>query len=234
MVKDFLNLGAARVVADYETPDAEAQAIADYNANVPIYNFTVWGEYGPEVQTASYARASNVATIVTAVPHNLTTGCIVSISGFTSGAGQTFNDKQVVITVTNSTTFTYADVGTDIGTTADTSGVVLCLKGLGDLNGPYDRIDSLGNRIVNFGTLNSTVINGDNLTRTLKDVTGVLPITFRLWVDKQLAFQATVSSSDVFRLPTGYRSDTFEVGVSGSARVRAIHLGETPFGLRTA
>jgi len=38
----------------------------------------------------------------------------------------------------------------------------------------------------------------------------------------------------VFRLPSGYRSDTFEVGVSGSARVRAIHVGETPYGLRTA
>jgi hypothetical protein len=87
---------------------------------------------------------------------------------------------------------------------------------------------------VNFGTLNSTVINGDNLTRSLRTVEGVLPITFRLWVNKELVFQGTVSSSDVFRLPSGYRSDTFEVGVSGSARVRAIHIGETPFGLRTA
>jgi len=234
VTKDFLNLGAARIVADYETPDAEAQAIAEYNANVPVYNFTVWGEYGTETQTASYARASNVATIVTTTPHGLITGARISISGFTSGIGQSFNDKQVVVTVVNTTTFTYADVGIDVGTTADTSGTVFYLKGLGDLNGPYDRIDSLGNRVINFGTLNSTVINGDNLTRTLKDVQGVLPITFRLWVDKQLAFQATVSSGDVFRLPTGYRSDTFEVGVSGSARVRAIHLGETPFGLRTA
>ena len=102
------------------------------------------------------------------------------------------------------------------------------------MNGPYDRTTSLGIRIANDGTLNSTVINGDNLTRSLKATPGTLPVTFKLWVDKQLVFQATVSSDDVFRLPTGYRSDTFEVGVSGSARVRAIHIGETPYGLRTA
>ncbi len=102
------------------------------------------------------------------------------------------------------------------------------------MNGPYDRTTSLGVRIANDGTLNSTVINGDNFTRSLKPTSGTLPITFKLWVDKQLVFQATVSSDDVFRLPTGYRSDTFEVGVSGSARVRAIHIGETPYGLRTA
>jgi hypothetical protein len=59
-------------------------------------------------------------------------------------------------------------------------------------------------------------------------------VTFKLWVEKQLVFQATISNDDIFRLPSGYRSDTFEVGVSGSARIRAIHIGETPFGLRTA
>lgn len=59
-------------------------------------------------------------------------------------------------------------------------------------------------------------------------------ITFTLWVDKQQIFQTNVNDSDVFRLPTGYRSDTFEVGVTGNVRVRAIHLGETPTGLRLA
>jgi len=95
-------------------------------------------------------------------------------------------------------------------------------------------VTDLAVRIENIGTLNSTVVNGDNLTRSFKTIQGVLPITFRLWSNKTLVFQGTVSSSDVFRLPTGYRSDTFEIAVSGSARVRAIHIGETPFGLRTA
>jgi hypothetical protein len=57
-------------------------------------------------------------------------------------------------------------------------------------------------------------------------------ITFRLWVDKQLIFTITVGDMDGFRLPTGYRTDTFEVGVEGNVRVRAIHLAETMLGLR--
>lgn len=58
------------------------------------------------------------------------------------------------------------------------------------------------------------------------------PVTFRLWVDKQLVFTTTLADKEIFRLPTGYRSDTFEVGVSSNVRVRAIHLAETPLGLK--
>lgn len=57
-------------------------------------------------------------------------------------------------------------------------------------------------------------------------------LTFRLWVDKELLLETTINNSDAFRLPTGYRTDTFEVGVEGNIRVRAIHLAETPAGLR--
>jgi len=57
-------------------------------------------------------------------------------------------------------------------------------------------------------------------------------MTFRLWVDKQLVFTTTVTDTNGFRLPTGYRTDTFEVGVEGNIRVRAIHLAETMLGLR--
>lgn len=59
-------------------------------------------------------------------------------------------------------------------------------------------------------------------------------ITFKLWVDKQLIFTTTVNDTNGFRLPTGYRTDTFEVGVEGNVRVRAIHLAETMLGLREA
>jgi hypothetical protein len=57
-------------------------------------------------------------------------------------------------------------------------------------------------------------------------------ITFKLWVDKELIFTQLVGDSDVFRLPSGYISDTFEVSVEGNVRVRAVHLAETPSGLR--
>lgn len=57
-------------------------------------------------------------------------------------------------------------------------------------------------------------------------------LTFRMWVDKQLIFETAVSDVNGFRLPSGYRTDTFEVGIEGNIRVRAIHLAETMLGLR--
>lgn len=149
VTKDFINLGAARIIADFQTPDAEAANIAAYNLTVPALNNAVWAK-------------------------SIQLGCI---------------------------------------------------------NGPTDYLDA-GVRDENIGTLNAFPVNGDGQTTDLKDVTGVLPVTFKLFADKTLIFQATVSSDDIFRLPTGYRSDTFEVGVSGSSRIRAIHFGETPYGLR--
>mgnify|MGYP003333855851 FL=1 len=171
---------------------------------------------------------------MTATAHGLVTGSRVDVSGFVGGTASSFNAQQVVVTVVNSTTFTYASVGSTVSTTSDTTDTVICLKGLGTLGGPFDRTTSLGIRVENSGTFNSTLFNGDNLTRTKKAAVGVLPITFRIWANKQLIFQGTVSDSNIFRLPSGYRSDTFEVAVSGSARVRAVHIGETPYGLRTA
>lgn len=57
-------------------------------------------------------------------------------------------------------------------------------------------------------------------------------VVFKLYAGKQLVFSATRTSDDLFRLPTGYRSDTFEVEVSNNVRVRAIHIAETPAGLK--
>lgn len=59
-------------------------------------------------------------------------------------------------------------------------------------------------------------------------------LNFSLWVDKQLIYTSAVLDDNTFRLPTGYRTDTFEVAVDGNVRVRAIHLGETPIGLKEA
>lgn len=60
------------------------------------------------------------------------------------------------------------------------------------------------------------------------------PITVRFYVNKSLIFTSTQSNSNVFRLPAGYRADTFEVGVDSLVRIRAIYLGDTPISLRTA
>jgi hypothetical protein len=63
---------------------------------------------------------------------------------------------------------------------------------------------------------------------------GASQVTFKLWVDKELIFTTNINDSGTFRLPTGYKSDTFEVGVEGNVRIRAIHLAETPIGLQAA
>lgn len=56
-------------------------------------------------------------------------------------------------------------------------------------------------------------------------------LTFKLWVNKQLLMTKIITSSGVFRMPAGYKSDTFEVSVEGDVRVRSIHLAETPTSL---
>ena len=56
-------------------------------------------------------------------------------------------------------------------------------------------------------------------------------ITFNMWVDKSLLFTTTLNDSNIFRLPTGYRSDTFEFSVTGNVRVRSIQVGDTPTSL---
>jgi len=58
------------------------------------------------------------------------------------------------------------------------------------------------------------------------------PVTFKLYVNKSLLFTTTESEDHVFRLPAGYKSDTFEVEVESNVRVRAIHLGNAASDLR--
>lgn len=149
----YLNIGAARVIADYAVDTAEAEAIATYNAAVVTNNTLVW----------------------------------------------TLVDQ------------------------------------LGTLNGPDDYVDpDTSAYTAVMGTLNSSLLNGDMLTQYQLTETGNFPVSFLLWADGNLIATVTVGDNEIFRLPTGYRSDKFEVAVSGSARVKAIHLGETPLGLRTA
>jgi len=102
---------------------------------------------------------------------------------------------------------------------------------LGTINGPTDYTD--GAVIINYGGLNSWPINGDGQMEN-QVASGDGAVLFRLWVDKELKYSGYIASNGIFRLPTGYKSDTFEMGVSGAVRIRAIHVGETPFGLRKA
>lgn len=57
-------------------------------------------------------------------------------------------------------------------------------------------------------------------------------VEFKLFANKSLIMTKKVTSGKMFRLPMGYRSDTFEVSVESNVRIRAIYLSETALGLR--
>jgi hypothetical protein len=84
----------------------------------------------------------------------------------------------------------------------------------------------------------TTTILWNNATTNWEATTslwsGVDPITFKLYANKSLVYETALINSDIFRLPTGYRTDTYEVEVMGNLRVRSIHLAETPLGLKAA
>lgn len=78
-----------------------------------------------EFATVSRARATNVATIVTATAHGLETGDDVQVSGL-GGTGYA-TSSAAEVTVVDATSFTYANTGDNENTTADTAGTVLKL-----------------------------------------------------------------------------------------------------------
>jgi hypothetical protein len=71
--------------------------------------------------TATRARTSGVATIVTGAAHGFATGDTITIASMTD---TTFNDVQAEVTVVDSTTFTYANAGVNVVSGADTAGRV--------------------------------------------------------------------------------------------------------------
>lgn len=68
--------------------------------------------------------------------------------------------------------------------------------------------------------------------RIKADYTDTPSLTFTLWADGVQVYTNPVYNDEIFRLPRGYRSDTFEVAIEGNARIRAIHLGQTPLSLK--
>ena len=65
---------------------------------------------------------------------------------------------------------------------------------IGTINGPTDYI-SAGITYNPDGTLNSFTLCGDPQTRYQKLAVGTQPVTFKLFVDKQLVFQGTVATN---------------------------------------
>lgn len=94
---------------------------ASYIIGTHAYFFREGDSINSAVASASRARTSNVATIVTGTPHGLWTGAVITTTTF---GGSGYNQVGVAVTVVNATTFTYANTGANEGTTADTAGVI--------------------------------------------------------------------------------------------------------------
>lgn len=78
---------------------------------------------------------------------------------------------------------------------------------------------------------NELQVAGSRL-RDLRASTG--SVTFQFFVNKKLIYSSSRNNAVPFRLPAGYRADTFEVRVATNVRVRAIMMAESMAGLRGA
>jgi hypothetical protein len=101
--------------------------------------------------TTNRARASNVSTITTIAPHGLSNGQFVNIQGMTD---LTFDNPYAQVTVTGSTTFTYANNGPDVSSTADAQGYVAIPQA--DGNGLIGTVLNDGAGVVSGNLVNLT------------------------------------------------------------------------------
>jgi hypothetical protein len=94
--------------------------------------------------------------------------------------------------------------------------------------------------IADYGPVSSTVLtsNWEDVSTNWEATSGTYDltdqVTFKLYVNKDLIFTKGLSNSNTFRMPSGYRSDTFEFEVEGNVRIREVHMAETPIGLKEA
>lgn len=82
---------------------------------------------------------------------------------------------------------------------------------------------------INASAINAFDINGsDLLTLTL----GEPSITFQLLINGTVVFGRQVASERPFRLPSGYKADSFSVRIMANTQVRSVEVGETMQGLQ--
>ena len=230
---NFMNLGAAKVIADFEISEQTAEAIAASNALIPALNLAHWM---PQLHSYTSSRLNETLTdsdTTLTVDTGLTAASTGTVDG---GDFIKIDDEYMYVSADTSTTLTV--IRGMLGTTAaahanDSIITPFKVMPLGSLNGSVDFIDLNGQRVSNFHGLNSFELNGDGRTSYQQSTTQPQALIFKLYADKNLIFSGPITSSDIFRLPTGYKSDTFEIEVSGDARIREIQIGETPYGLRS-
>jgi hypothetical protein len=121
----------------------------------------------------SRARTANVATLITAA-HGLATGALafVYINNEMQNSGSTAKDwvANATVTVTNATTFTYANTGADVGVTADITFSVVPIYFIyaadADSDGILDTLEASQTQPTDDATHGHKVKTGDS-TRSL-------------------------------------------------------------------
>jgi hypothetical protein len=84
-----------------------------------------------------------------------------------------------------------------------------------------------------FAGLSEVISEVEDIVSTSELVMGApLGLTFTLWADGTQVYTHEVYSDDIFRLPRGYKADTYEFQIEADIRVRAVHLGQTPLSLK--
>lgn len=82
----------------------------------------IYAGTGPVATSTRARNGSNVATIVTGSAHGLSSNDYADIQGL---GGTGYNATRVQVTVSDTTTFTYANTGSSETTTSDTGGAVM-------------------------------------------------------------------------------------------------------------
>ena len=256
---NFMNLGAARVTADFDVSDQTAEAIAASNALIPAANLAQWMfqlvrvnqtggglavsyPYGAAEVTEDVDNSETVIDVqsATTVSSSVTLNILLSSYSYTgtldAGDFIKINDEYMYVVSVASLSVTVIRGVLGTTATAHANGSTITsyrVMPLGSINGSFDFEDINGERVQNNQTINSFELNGDGKTSYQQSTTQPQALLFQLYANKSLVFSGPITSSDIFRLPTGYKSDTFEIEVSGDARIREIQIGETPYGLRS-
>lgn len=87
-----------------------------------------------------------------------------------------------------------------------------------------------------LGYLGSTELGADievgsDLFEGLMSAAADSSVLFQLYTDGELRWQRYVSSDNVFRLPSGYKTDNVSFRVSSKLSIHGVVIGETPTGL---
>jgi hypothetical protein len=117
-------------------------------------------------------NGSNIATITTTANHGLTTGDVITVV-CTSDTG--FNAVQTAVTVTGLTTFTYADAGAIVSTTAGTGSVFIGAVGmtLGSTTSGADTYLAFGSNPIAAGVRAGMLVQGNAFIPAGTTVSGV-------------------------------------------------------------